>query len=165
MMLKEKFETGAPVYQLSGLTVLAIILCFAYIKIPMHSEEHFYEELSVAAWVPAGALICYLFHHKMQMGSVISAGLTGTLASFLPSLKPSSGYLKKIPVALYCGAFVGMTSALIAPSALFIMLAGVLTSLLLIISGGLFHGMGGKLGTLAFAGVATASLLYYLFIR
>ncbi|MCP9199947.1 hypothetical protein MKO06_08520 [Gramella sp. GC03-9] len=70
--------------------------------------------------------------------------------------------LRELPVALYCGAFAGMTSPLVAGSYSFIILAGLMSGIILAISKTSFHGFGGKLGTIAFGGVCCVSLIIYI---
>ena len=73
-------------------------------------------------------------------------------------------YLKQIPVSIYCGAFVGMSSVDTSPSILFVFAAGCVAGLLLMVTKNLYLGVGGKLGTIAFGGVILSSLMYWLFI-
>jgi hypothetical protein len=74
--------------------------------------------------VPVGAVMC-LFKLTLTLG-VISAGIIGTLASFLPSINKESYYLKQLPAAIYCGVFVGMSSVAIIPSIVLVVAAGIL---------------------------------------
>jgi hypothetical protein len=45
--------------------------------------KNMYEKFTVAR-VPVGAVMCYLLNLYFDFGSVISAGIIGTLASFYP---------------------------------------------------------------------------------
>ena len=67
-----------------------------------------------------------------------------------------------MPPAIYCGVFVGMSSAVIVPSVGFILAAGILAGVIYILSKNIFLGMGGKLGTMAFGGVLLVSLINWL---
>ena len=128
----------------------------------LHDEKDIYEKISVAFWLPFGAVFCYFLSIYANLGSVLAAGITGTLASFLPLINKKSDYLQKLPATIYCGSFVGMSSIAIAPSISFVILAGILASILFILSKNLFVGIGGKLGTIAFGGVVMASLIFFL---
>ncbi|PZP47065.1 MAG: hypothetical protein DI598_11410 [Pseudopedobacter saltans] len=144
------------------IAIISVLLLIAYFKASLHHHEHDVEESLVVIWVPIGAIVCYFISSTLQLGSVIGAGITGTIASFLPTINKKSIYLSKLPVAIYCGAFVGMSSSAIAPSYGFIIAAGILAGVLLLYSKSLFLGVGGKLGTLAFASVTIITLLMYL---
>lgn len=141
---------------------ISVLLLVAYLKAPLHHHEHDIEDILVAIWVPIGAVACYSLHTFLHLEIVIAAGITGTIASFLPNLNKKSAYLSKLPVAIYCGTFVGMSSVNVAKNVGFILSAGIFTGVLLLLSKNLFLGVGGKLGTLAFVGVTIASFLYYI---
>jgi uncharacterized protein (DUF983 family) len=158
MIVKEQYKLNnfAAIFLI---LVLSLILLFGYKYLDLHHEEYVYEKLLVALWVPLGAVMCYLLNLHYGFGSVISAGITGTLASFLPSINKESYYLKKLPVAIYCGVFVGMSSVEIIPSIFMVSAAGILAGLFFMLSKNLFVGMGGKLGSIAFAGVVIITLI------
>lgn len=84
------------------------------------------------------------------------------MASFIPEINKDSSYLAKLPVAIYCGVFVGMSSSEIVPSIGFVTAAGLVAGVFLLLSKNLFLGVGGKLGTVAFGGVIIVSLIYGL---
>lgn len=143
-------------------TVLGILVAITYIRGHIHHKDHAYEHILVALWIPAGAIICFYLNHFLILGPVLSGAIVGSLSSFIPNLNRKSHYLQQLPAALYCGAFIGMSSTGVAPNFLFIITASFFTAILLIISKNLFAGVGGKLGTLAFAGVMITSFLYFL---
>lgn len=142
--------------------LLSVLVLVTSIKGEFHHEEHAYEHILVVLWIPVGALISFYLNHYLKLGPVISAGTVGGFGSFIPVIKRSSNYLRQLPAAIYCGAFIGMSSAGVAPNSLFIMTASFFTAVLLILSKNLFAGVGGKLGTLAFAGVVITSFIYFL---
>ncbi|MBL7558942.1 hypothetical protein JAO71_03915 [Olleya sp. YSTF-M6] len=150
--------------------VVVAIVCiifavyFGYRYLDLHHETYEYERISVAIWVPIGAILCYILNIVFGLGSVLAAGIVGFLASFLPALNSQSNYLKQLPTVIYCGAFVGMSSVQITPSMGFVIAAGVITGLLYMPSKNLFLGIGGKLGALAFAGVIIVSLIHWLYV-
>src|SRR5690554_949420 len=118
--------------------------------------------ISLAIWVPIGALACYSLNLHTNLGSVICAGIIGTIASFIPSISKDIAYLQKIPAAIYCGVFVGMSSSLVLPSTQFVLASGTLAGIFYMLSKKLFFGFGGKLGTIAFCGVLVVALINYL---
>ncbi|MDW5288911.1 hypothetical protein [Formosa sp. PL04] len=163
MIVLEKFETHA---LKSGIIILLITFIFwlGYRYLDVHQNEYTYEELLVVVWVPIGAVTCYLLNVFGNLGGVLSTAITGTFASFLPVFNTKSEYLKKLPPAIYCGSFVGMSSLEIAPSIHFVILAGVLAGTFLLLSKSIFMGIGGKLGMVAFGGVLMVSFVYWCYL-
>jgi len=125
----------------------------------MHNKEHKYEKILVIIWIPVGAIVCYLLTIYTGLGSVLSAGITGVLGSFLPYIKKQTFYFKKLPSAVYCGAFVGMSSVKIMPTIGFIVFGGIFASIFYLLSKNLFLGYGGRLGTIALVGVVVTVLI------
>ncbi|RBP28463.1 hypothetical protein DFR65_10780 [Oceanihabitans sediminis] len=161
LMIRKHFAYDTFIALFSALFVtIAVLLGYKYLD--LHHDAYGYEDFSVAIWVPIGAIICHLLYVSTDLGAVLSASLVGVLASFFPNLYKESAYLKKLPSPIYCGVFVGMSSVVIAPSIYFVMLAGMLSGLLFMLSKNIFLGIGGKLGTVAFGGVVITSLIYWL---
>lgn len=160
-IVKDKYETGNYIALLSMIT-LVMTLYFGYRYLDLHHEEYEYKKIGVIIWVPVGAVASYLLNIYGGLGSVLAAGITGTIASFIPEINKESRYLEKLPTAIYCGVFVGMSSSEIVPSIGFVTAAGTLAGIFLMLTKNLFLGIGGKLGTVAFGGVIIVSLLYGL---
>jgi len=161
MIAKEKYEAD----NFAAILVLVLMimtLLFGYNYLDLHHDDYSYEKLSVAIGVPIGAVLCYLLHTTTDLGSVISAALIGVLASFLPLFKKECEYFKKLPLAIYCGVFVGMSSLEIAPSIYVVFAGGLAAGLFYMLSKNLFVGMGGKLGTIAFGGVVAVTLINWI---
>ncbi|CDF79464.1 conserved hypothetical membrane protein [Formosa agariphila KMM 3901] len=163
MMVLEKYETQA-VH--SGIIILVItgIMWLGYKYLDLHQDDYTYEELLVVIWVPIGAIVCYALNMYANLGGVLSTAITGTAASFIPLLNKKSEYLKKLPPAIYCGSFVGMSSVEIAPSINFVIVAGILAGGFLLLSKNIFMGIGGKLGMVAFGGVLMVSFVYWCYV-
>ncbi|GEO19664.1 hypothetical protein CQA01_01980 [Cyclobacterium qasimii] len=159
-MVLEKYESETFV-AVALLLLISITMLLGYRYFDLHHEAYAYENIFVVLWVPVGAVICYLLNVSVGLGSVLSAGITGTLASFLPLINKKSEYINKIPAAIYCGAFIGMSSLKITPSIGFVVAAGMVGSGIMLLSKNLFLGIGGKLGTVAFVGVVIVSLIYW----
>ncbi|KLT66672.1 hypothetical protein [Pedobacter sp. BMA] len=147
-----------------SLFILCPLIFVTYLRVQLHHHEHQYEHILVVAWIPIGAVVSFYLNHYLKVGPVISAAMLGTVASLIPLINRKSEYLKQLPAAIYCGAFIGMSSTGVAPSIAFVLTASFFTAVLIIVSKSLFSGLGGKLGTLAFAGVVMASLFYYLIL-
>jgi len=144
--------------------LIFLVLCFGLKTLDVHLKHMVYENISTAIWIPLGAVVCYSLSIYAGLGNVIGAGITGTVASFLPNINKQSTYLKKLPSAIYCGAFVGMSSGVILSSLGWVLLAGVMASVFYILTKSVFVGLGGKLGTMAFGGVVSVSFLIWLFL-
>mgnify|MGYP003691631273 CR=1 FL=1 len=158
LIFKKHYDTDN-ITALLSIFIITVIVLFGHRHLDLHDEEHAYEKISVVIWAPVGALICHLLHLYTDFGAVLSAGIIGTLASFIPSLNSQSQYLKQLPPVIYCGVFVGMSSSSVTPSLILVVSAGVFAGVFLLLSKSLFVGIGGRLGTLAFLGVVVASLI------
>ena len=163
VIVLEKFESNA---LRSGMIILLIILILwlGYKYLDVHQNEYTYEEILVVIWVPIGAVLCYMLNVFGDLGGVLSTAITGSVASFLPVFNKKSEYLKKLPPAIYCGSFVGMSSLEIAPSIPFVILAGILAGGFLLLSKSIFMGIGGKLGMVAFGAVLMVSFAYWSYL-
>lgn len=156
MILKENTHSNLIC---AAVVLLSLLLLTAHIKAPLHHEDHLYEHVLVAAWLPVGAIASYSLNTGCHLGPVIAVSIVGTAGSFLPVLNKKSSYLKQLPTAIYCGGFIGMSSLRVANGYVFVFAASFFAGVLLVISKSLFMGMGGKLGLLAFAGVVIASFI------
>src|SRR5690606_20499542 len=144
---------------------LCLLVLASYIKAPIHHRTNLYDHILIVLWIPAGALICYFLNHRYQLGPVISAGMVGASASFIPLINRESAYLKQLPGTFYCGAFIGMTNLAIASSIYFVLAASFFAGVLLLVSKSLFNGLGGKLGTVAFTAVTITSFIFFLLFK
>lgn len=161
MIAKEKYDAD----NFAAIVVLVLMiatLLFGYNYLDLHHDDYEYEKFSVAIGVPIGALLCYVLHTTTDFSNVISAALIGVLASYLPLLKKESEFFEKLPIAIYCGVFVGMSSLEIAPSIYVVIAGGLAAGLFYMLSKNVFVGMGGKLGTIAFGGVVAVALINWI---
>ncbi|WP_025609092.1 hypothetical protein [Pontibacter actiniarum] len=145
------------------MVAVSILVFIAYTKVPMYQDKHLKKDFLAVVFVVLGAVLTFYISTSVGLGPVIAAGTVGTFASFAPWLNSRSALLKEAPAAAYCGAFVGMSSPHVAGSVLFIIFASLVAGLLLVFSKNIFRGFGGKLGTIAFGGVAVTYLLIFLF--
>lgn len=141
------------------LTVI-ILLFYTYLKHLDHTEQTEYESFKVALWVPIAALGTYYLSNFLNLPPVLAGSSIGIIASFLPNIRKQSIYLQQLPTAIYCGAFVGMSSPLLAKDSFFVLTASVFTAVFLVVSKSILTGVGGKFGTLAFIGVLITYFLY-----
>ncbi|WP_017471319.1 hypothetical protein [Amphibacillus jilinensis] len=101
-----------------------------------------------------GSTITYILSIDIDLGPILAAALVGMFSAlFVPSYQN----------ALYCGAFVGMSCSTFLPNLFCILLAGLLTGIIYILSKALFNGFGGKLGAIAMIGTLMTSFItgYY----
>jgi len=98
----------------------------------------------------AGAVASFWLGVQLKLGTVVAASLTGLLGAFI---------WPKYAAAIYCGAFVGMSSAYVLNSLWAVLLAASLAALVFHLSSPVFQGYGGKLGTTAFLAVNLTALL------
>ncbi|GAL01410.1 hypothetical transmembrane protein [Nonlabens ulvanivorans] len=160
-IIKEKYEISNFI-ALVGIISISLLLLFGYRYLDLHHENYEYEKLIVVIWVPIGAVLCYLISIHLKLGPVIAAGFIGTAVSYLPTINSKSNYLKQLPVPIYCGTFVGMSSVFVIPSLGYVISAGIFAALFLMLSKNLFLGIGGKLGTIAFASVVFITFLNWM---
>lgn len=108
--------------------------------------------LSDVIHVVLGALAVQLAIRTGGMAAVQAAPLVGGLAW----LSGRIGLLDQrvLPASLYCGAFAGMTSANVLPGTTWVVVAGTLVGIIYSLARHFWVGIGGKLGTIAFAGTA-----------
>lgn len=163
LIVKEKYKSDNFTAILS-VVFISLLILFGHRYLDLHHEEFAYEKFSVVIWVPIGAVLCYQLKIYTDLNSVLSAGIIGTIASFIPDLNEESNYLKDLPPAIYCGVFVGMSSAEITPSIGVVLFAGIVAGVFFLLSKNLFIGIGGKLGTIAFVGVAVVSVVNWLLV-
>ncbi|MBT8295878.1 MAG: hypothetical protein KJO51_05635 [Gramella sp.] len=150
-------------YSIFILVPVIILLVIFYLNITRTGLSGFEKnDIFLVTGSSLGALITYGLHVELPVSTVLAAGLTGLLSSFLPYLNRSSQILKVLPAAIYCGAFAGMTGPSIANGYGFICLAGIFSGIILVISQNTLNGYGGKLGTIAFGGVALMTLILFM---
>ncbi len=113
-------------------------------------------------WFLVGSFTTYFLHTTFYLNTVFAAGSVGFFGSFTRNLNPKFKSISHWPIAIYCGAFVGMTT--LPYGYVFILLSTILTGIFYSFSHHYFHGIGGKLGTLAFMGVLYAYVIYKLIL-
>jgi hypothetical protein len=86
------------------------------------------------------------------LAAVQAAALVGAIGWLVGQLSLLEARVH--PASLYCGAFAGMTSSHILPGSWWMTLAGMLAGIVYSLSKHFWVGIGGRLGTIAFAGTA-----------
>ncbi|GAA0286071.1 hypothetical protein [Halobacterium noricense] len=111
---------------------------------PLHVRD---AGVTVAATV-LGSVATYALSVHAGLGPVLASAGVGLVAGLAA---PS------IAVAVYCGSFVGMASPALFPTSVGVATGGFAAGIGLVTADGVFDGVGGKLGTLAFAGCLAAA--------
>lgn len=91
-----------------------------------------------------GAIVTYSISRHTVLSVIVAASIVGLLGEIIAD---------KYSSLVYCGAFVGMTSPSVFSNYLHIVVVATLASCVWYLSRPMFRDMGGKLGTVAFAGV------------
>ncbi len=118
-------------------------------------------DLRTVATVLGGALLVGWGGRSLGLSAVFSAAVLGTIAGLLPRVFRRVSDADVIPV--YVGAMAGMTSPVVLLGPAWLVLAGLLTGCLWCIVREAWIGVGGKIGTIAFAGVALTALVSVFF--
>ncbi|MDP2907860.1 MAG: hypothetical protein Q8O03_08025 [Nanoarchaeota archaeon] len=116
-----------------------------------HERFTLAREVEVLIILPVAATLTFLISTRIDLGygllgPVVAAGFIGFIGSFLKGCKLAN------PV--YCGAFVGMSSAAAFPNFWWVSLAGLIAGFVFILSHEIYNQTGGTLGTIAFSGVS-----------
>ena len=101
------------------------------------------QSLITAGSVFGGALIAYCLSVDIGLGAVTAAALVALVAALV---------VPDYAVSMYCGSFVGMTSARLLISHWDVAIAGGVAASLYVLTSCAYPGFGGKLGTIAFTG-------------
>lgn len=126
-------------------------------------NDSFSLDISSLACCLAGTLATYLLSNEIGLGPVGAASAVGTLIGMLPAKHWTKG--NEMQVAVYCGAFVGMSSPAVIPDYVGACVAGVICGLVLNIAKYCIQGYGGRLGTIAFASVGVFTMVDYMVIK
>jgi len=115
-------------------------------------------DLNTIVWIilvgMIAASLSFYFNNHLNHGPVLASGIVGlTGGLLLPAFFPEIG--DTLAIVAICASFAGMSTQTRFPHFILIMLVGILTGLLFILSTPVFGGAGGKLGTIAYSSVAT----------
>lgn len=143
-----------------SLIVLGMALSYRK-KHRLHIELKHEVHYDLFVWFLIGSFATYFLQSTVGLNTVFAAGLVGFTGSFTRNIKYQMKSAAHWPIAIYCGAFVGMTQ--LPYGYVFIFLSTILTAVFYTFSHHYFHGIGGKLGTLAFMGVLYAYVIYKFF--
>ncbi|MBW3003342.1 hypothetical protein KY328_00660 [Candidatus Woesearchaeota archaeon] len=133
-----------------------VLLAIGYVRVlenGRHRRYEFLEHYNVIIASVVGAVATFYLNVNLGLGPVIAAGVVGVAAVYICKL---SRCVKDLPPPAYMGAFVGMSAPFVLSNLWFVGLAGLIAGVVYAISHDVYTGMGGKLGTMAFIGVAIA---------
>ncbi len=100
--------------------------------------------------VAAGAVLTFIMSVELGTGVVIASAAVGLAGSIL---------FKRQAPAIFCGSFAGMSSPALLSLVPGMLIAALLAGLLYVAVKGSFAGIGGKLGTTAYAGCLIAAVM------
>lgn len=138
-----------------SLVVLAMVLSYRK-KDKLHIQPADDIQYELFLFFLIGSFSTYFLQHDLKFNTVFSAGLVGFVGSF--TSKSNFKSAKSWPITIYCGAFVGMTNLEFGYA--FLLTATFFTAVFYTFTQHNFHGIGGKLGTLAFMGVLYSYLIF-----
>lgn len=121
-----------------------------------------YEKVTGLWIVIAASIITYYLNNDLLLGPTLAASSVALFASVFQFFFKNSKRYKIYINAVYCGAFVGMSSTMIVHNYVELLIASVVTGFIYI--GTKYHltGVGGKYGSIAFGGVAAAFFIFNL---
>ena len=102
-----------------------------------------------------GAIATYFLNIELGLGPVIAAALVGSMGALTLDWMVKDRF-NSLAVPLYCGAYIGMSSAVVLNGYYGVLLAGVFAGSIFVLAKNVMPGVGGKLGTMAFIGVLCA---------
>lgn len=106
---------------------------------------------------------CYLLQAKWHLNSVLSAAIVGTCGTFIT---PPKRYPKILFESLILsGAFIAMGTFFITHSILFLFFASITSATLFILLESYFHGLGGRLGFIAFISSLLSLLMSFILMQ
>jgi hypothetical protein len=108
-------------------------------------REHALNALSVAG----GAVVTFVLSIDIGLGGVTASALVALIAAYV---------IPDYAVPVYCGSFVGMASTQLLYGHGELALAGAVAAVIYVLTACTFPGIGGKLGTIAFAGSVITAL-------
>ena len=160
-ILEPRTDFGVKAIILSSLVLLIV----AYARVPRSVAVYSKAETLLYPFVIAlaGVLTYYvsvdLQSDGYRNGPVIASAGIGFIASYIPTFS-KTGFLKSLPVPIYCGTFVGMCSSFHAENYFFLAYAGLVAGVIYLLTRDALKGIGGKLGTIAFGGVVVVSFIF-----
>jgi len=142
---------------------VSLLMSIAYFYLFQKSKKIKITDLYLILAVLIGALLTTYLNITLGFGAVIGAAAVGFGGAFFPKNIPRIHKGKQIRMAIYCGTFIGMSLPLTENHYAFICFASILSGIVYCCSLQILNGFGGKLGTLAFVGVALATFSLYIF--
>jgi hypothetical protein len=103
----------------------------------------------------AGAVLTACAYDYLGLSTVLAVACVGTLAAVLVSLHPALEV--RHAISIYAGAFVGMTSGMASNSLLWIVIGGFFAGVAWSVMRNVWVGVGGKMGSCAYAGIAVVT--------
>lgn len=114
--------------------------------------------IGIILFAMAGALLSHVLNLRLSQGAVMGSAIVGVIAGgFLPLVFEQNGLT--LAIVAFGASFAGMASRAYLKNEAWSILSGFIFALLFIFSVQNFGGVGGKLGTIAFASVLSVKSL------
>lgn len=149
-----------------SLQKIVFIICISVLLIIGIGQPKFYkttfetDKLITIPLVLVGTIFTYSLQFYLNFNPILSAAIVGLSAIFLEKRAKN---IYALPV--YCGAFVGMTNPENQYTFYMIFIVGLFAGVLFYLSKNFYSGVGGKLGTIAFASVIAGILIFKYIIN
>lgn len=136
------------------LIAVGLMLIFGILQPKFYKNDFKNEHWIVIPLVMIGTILTYSLQYFLNLNPILSAGIIGTIAIYLDKKSNIN-----ISLPIYCGVFVGMTNPAHQLSFLIIGICGLFAGIIFYLSKNFYNGIGGKLGTIAFASVILLVLI------
>ena len=146
----DAFLRGGAWYSWAFFGALVIPAAIGLIVTTRHVPRGLRPRVDDVALAAASTLIVAIGVREWGVSAVLMASAMGVVAALLSLVH---GRLAMAAAPIYCGAFAGMTSALVLADWLSVAVSGLLAGLFVSVLRASWEGIGGKLGLLAFGGV------------
>lgn len=113
------------------------------------------DQIKVLICAFLGVVTTWYLNHHLNLGSIVANGIIGIIAVFLLP--------KDLAGITYTSSFVGMSSLEVLPGLLEASLAGIVVGIILLLTGEIYAGIGGKGGTTAALSTQIARFISTLF--
>lgn len=141
-------------------TITASLLAGEFIHLA--PEATFKSDINIAIYFIIGAVLTYYINKINKTGTVLASSAVGLMGGLiLPVVYGTPG--GNYAVALFCGSFVGMTLIDRLTAEFYLFISSFMGSIIYFYSQMNFIGLGGKLGTTAFASVVSWWGLMFLY--
>lgn len=140
------------------ISIIGVLLMVSITQRQFYAIAWEKDELKTIPFVVIGTICTYCLQYYFSINPILSAGIVGFTSTLFPPLN-------KYAIPIYCGAFVGMTNPSLSLPLWLMSFNGLMAGILFYFGKNFYGGIGGKLGTIAFAAVLFGVLMYKAFLN